>query len=159
MLAAPFNGEEVSDALSQMHPTKSPGPDGMCALFYQKYWPIVGPDIVKRVLGILNHGEEIESINQTHIVLIPEKKKCESPGDYRPISLCNVLYKLVAKVLANRMKKILPDIIHESQSGFVPGRLIIDNILVAYECFHYLRKKKKRQEWFLGFKARHEQSV
>ena len=152
MLTEPFQSEEVVEALNQMHPTKAPGPDGMCALFYQKYWDIVGPDVITTVLDILNNGSDISALNQTHIVLIPKKKICDSPADYRPISLCNVLYKIVSKVLANRLKKVLPDIIHDSQSGFVPGRLITDNILVAYECFHYLRKKKTGKMGYLGLK-------
>lgn len=114
MLAATYTGAEVKDALDQMHPTKAPGPDGMSAIFYQAFWPTVGGDVVERVLGILNRGEEIESINNTHVVLIPTKKKCESPMDYRPISLCNVIYKVVSKVVANRLKKVLPYVIHES---------------------------------------------
>ena len=83
-------------------------------------------DIIHHVLGILKKGEEIDFVNKTHIVLIPKKKTCEPPVDFRPISLCNVLYKLVAKVLANSLKKVLPDIIHESQSGLSRvGELLI----------------------------------
>ena len=152
MLRAPYVGEEVYEALMQMHPTKAPGPDGMCALFYQKMWSIVGEDVIKKVLDILNNGGDIGAINQTYLALIPKKKQCETPVDYRPISLCNVIYKLVSKVLANRLKKVLPNIIHESQSGFVPGRLITDNILVAYECFHYLRKKRTGRAGYMGLK-------
>ena len=80
--------------------------------------------MIKKVLELLNDGDEMSSVNHTYIALIPKKKQCETSGDYRPISLCNVIYKLASKVLANRLKKVLPDIIHESQSGFVPGRLI-----------------------------------
>ena len=152
MLGAPFTGEEVYEALLQMHPTKAPGPDGMCALFYQKAWVHVGNDVICKVLDILNNGGNVKELNHTFIALIPKKKNCETPADYRPISLCNVIYKLVSKVLANRLKKVLPEIIHESQSGFVPGRLITDNILVAYECFHYLRKKKTGRDGYLGLK-------
>ncbi|XP_057247591.1 uncharacterized protein LOC130589950 [Beta vulgaris subsp. vulgaris] len=152
MLKAEYTREEVQEALSQMHPTKAPGPDGMCALFYQKFWDIVGLDVTEKVLDILNHGGDVRPLNHTHIVLIPKKKVCESPVDFRPISLCNVLYKLVSKVLANRLKRVLPVVIHESQSGFVPGRLITDNILVAYECFHFLRKKKKGKTGYMGLK-------
>lgn len=108
--------------------------------------------MVNKVLDILNNDGDVGSINHTHIALIPQKKHCESPIDFRPISLCNVLYKMVSKVLANRLKKVLPDVIHETQSGFVPGRLITDNILVAYECFHYLRKHKKGKTGYLGLK-------
>ena len=152
MLEEPYRGEEITEALKQMHPTKAPGPDGMCALFYQRYWGTVDDDVVATALHILNGEGNISSINQTYIALIPKKKDCESPADYRPISLCNILYKIISKVLANRLKRVLPNVIHESQSGFVPGRLITDNILVACECFHYLRKKKKGREGYMGLK-------
>ncbi|XP_048498315.1 uncharacterized protein LOC104897505 [Beta vulgaris subsp. vulgaris] len=152
MLAAPFRRDEVLFALSQMHPNKAPGPDGMNALFYQSFWNIIGEDVIDKVLLFLNNIDDIGAVNHTHLVLIPKKQHCESPVDFRPISLCNVLYKLVSKVLANRMKNVLPDVIHESQSSFVPGRLITDNVLVAYECFHFLRKKKTGKKGFLGLK-------
>ena len=135
-----------------MHLNKAPGPDGMNALFYQTFWAHVGDDVTDKVLNMLNNVDNIGAVNETHIVLIPKKKHCESPADYRPISLCNVLYKLVSKVLANRMKIVLPMVIHETQSGFVPGRLITDNVLVAYECFHFLRKKKTGKKGYLGLK-------
>ena len=61
-------------------------------------------------------------------------------------------YKIIFKVLANRIKRVLPSIIHESQSGFVPGQYITDNILVAYECFHFLRKKTRGKEGYMGLK-------
>ena len=152
MLAAPFTREEVTQALTQMHPNKAPGPDGMNALFYQSFWGTIGEDVIDKIMRFLNNVDDIGEVNQTHIVLIPKKKHCESPGDFRPISLCNVIYKLVSKVLANRMKIVLPIAIHETQSGFVPGRLITDNVLVAYECFHYLRKKKAGKKGYLGLK-------
>lgn len=94
-------------------------------------------------MSVLNHGGDVSILNHTHVVLIPKKKICSNPKDFCPISLCNVIYKVISKTLANRMKKVLPPLINEAHSGFVPGRLITDNILVAHECFHYLRKKKK----------------
>lgn len=135
-----------------MHPTKAPGPDGMPALFYKKFWAVVGDDTIAYVLDILNNGAEIGPINQTHIVLIPKKKVCESTNDYRPISLCNVLYKLVSKVISNRLKLVLPHVISEAHSAFVPCRLITDNVLVAYEMFHYPRKKKKGVKGHMAMK-------
>lgn len=142
-LAENFTAEEVRDALFQMHPGEAPGPDGMSALFYQNIWEVVGENVVTTVLRYLNNEENLSEINHTYIILIPKNKICEVPADYRSISLCNMVYKVVAKVLANRLKKFLPCVIHESHSGFVPGRLITDNTLVACECFHYMRKKKK----------------
>ena len=124
MLAEPYKRDEITAALKQMHPTKAPGPDGMCALFYQKYWNIVGGDVEGKIIDILNNKDDIGSLNQTYIALIPKKKICESPIDFRPISLCNVLNEIVSKVLANRLKQVLPIIIDESQSGFIPRRLI-----------------------------------
>jgi hypothetical protein len=85
-------------------------------------------------------------------VLIPKVRRPEYVKELRPISLCNVVYKLVSKVLANRLKKILPEIISPSQSAFVPGRLTTDNILISYEITHFLQRRKKGKEGFAAIK-------
>ena len=126
-----------------MGPTKAPGPDGMNALLYQKFWHIVGNDVSSAVLDFLNSGIKIPEINYTHIVLIPKVKSLEKMTDFRPISLCNVIYKIISKVIANRLKTILPQLISPTQSAFVPGRLITDNVLLAYETLHAMHGRKK----------------
>ncbi|XP_074314656.1 uncharacterized protein LOC141649887 [Silene latifolia] len=141
-LAAAYTGEEVLFALNQMHPLKAPGPDGMNGLFYQTYWHIVGHAVIRLVLNILNGAPFPPGLNDTTIVLIPKKKAPDKMSDFRPISLCNVLYKLVSKVLANRVKQFLGDIVSENQSAFTPGRLISDNILVAFELFHHMKNTR-----------------
>lgn len=94
-LAAGYTGEEVIQAVFQMHPLKAPGPDGMSTMFYQQCWEVIGSDVVSTVLNVLNNKAEISDINHTHIVLIPNKKVCKSLADFRPIVLCNVVYKIV----------------------------------------------------------------
>ena len=81
--------------------------------------------------------------NEHVIVLIPKKSKPESLSDMRPIALCNVLYKIVAKMLSNRMKTVLGSVVSESQSAFIPGRAITDNILISSEIMHFLKRKRQ----------------
>ena len=96
-LSTEFTAKEVKVALFQMGPTKAPGPDGMNALFYQKFWHIVGDSVVLAVLDFLNNGNMLLDINHTNIVLTPKVKNPERMFEFRPISLCNVIYKIISK--------------------------------------------------------------
>lgn len=140
-----FSASKVKEALFLMSPIKAPGPDGLPALYFQKYWHIVGQDVSQLVMDILNNNRDPGDINSTHIILIPKCKNPASPKYFRPISLCNLGMKMVSKTLANRIKKILPDIVDDGQSGFISGRLITNNALVAMECSHWLKKKKGKR--------------
>lgn len=141
-LTKPFTPEEVKAALFMMGPNKAPGPDGLTAGFFQFHWEAVGQNVMDAVLHFLNGGRMPESVNSTTLVLIPKVKHPQEMKQFRPISLCNVIYKICSKILANRLRGCLDEIISEEQSAFVPGRLITDNVLVAYECTHYLKRKK-----------------
>lgn len=152
LLLKPYTSMEIGEALSQMHPLKSPGPDGMPALFFQKCWDFIKHDISSIILNILNHGDSPSALNSTHICLIPKKKNPITPTDFRPISLCNVSYKIISKVITNRLKKILPDIVHINQSAFVPGRQITDNALLAFELFHMMKNSKAQKRGNFAFK-------
>jgi hypothetical protein len=147
-----FSREEIKEAIDQMHPLKAPGPDGLPALFYQKYWHIVGVEVQNLALSILNRNGDPRDINKTFLVLIPKGKNPSSPKDFRPISLCNVVMKIVTKTVANRLKVTLPDVIDIEQSAFVQGRLTTDNALIAMECFHWLKKKRKGKKGIMALK-------
>ncbi|XP_024172251.1 uncharacterized protein LOC112178325 [Rosa chinensis] len=151
-LCAPYSAAEIKTALFQMYPTKAPGPDGMPPLFFQKYWEIVGSDVVSAVQLFLHTGQFLGEINYTHICLIPKVKDPVSVSDLRPIALCNVLYKICSKVIANRLKKILSHIISPFQSAFIPGRLITDNTLVANEVSHFIHNCYSSSEGVFSLK-------
>ena len=151
-LSEEFTEDEVKVVLNQMTPLKSPGPDGMPPLFFQHYWDLVGKDITTYVLSFLNSASLPENLNHTFITLIPKVKNPKLVFDFRPISLCNVLYKIFSKVLANRLKKILPHIITEHQSAFTKDWLILDNILVAFEWLHCLQNHKSFKGGFMALK-------
>ncbi|KAL5735902.1 hypothetical protein ACOSQ2_030690 [Xanthoceras sorbifolium] len=151
-LGEAFTRAEVRSAVFEMGPNKAPGPDGFHALFFQKFWNVVGEDVSSVCLKVLNGGYSIEEFNTTNVVLIPKVKNPERMTDFRPISLCSVIYKTVSKVMANRLKEILPFIISSEQSAFVPGRLIFDNIMVAFELLHSIKKQKKGKRGYAAIK-------
>ena len=123
-LVMEYKPEEVASAIKEMAPLKAPGPNGMPPLFYQSYWPDVGMEVTQVVLSYLNSGSILRSINHTFISLILKVKNPEKVTDFRPISLCNVIYKIVSKVITNRLKHWLNSLISKTQSAFTVGRLI-----------------------------------
>ncbi|XP_060969989.1 uncharacterized protein LOC115713780 [Cannabis sativa] len=148
----PVTEEEVKRAVFQMHPDKSPGPDGMTPAFYQKSWSIVGKDVIQMVHNFLATGEFEEGCADANIVLIPKNKKPENMTQLRPIALCNVSYKIITKVVVNRMKPFMDRVVSENQSAFIPGRLISDNVLISFEVLHYLKRKRKWKDGFMALK-------
>lgn len=148
-LLAPISDEEIRITVFQMGALKSPGPDGFSGIFYQKYWSIVGHDVCRLVSSFFSNTISMEKLNRTEIALIPKVPNLELVTQFRPISLCNYSYKIISKILANRLQPLLDNFISPQQCAFIPGRQIQDNVLVAHEAFHSL---KIRRNFFFFFK-------
>ena len=131
---------------------KALGPDGLPPLFYQKFWLAIGEDVSKAVLNCLNLGSIPSSINHTFITSIPKVKSPSVVLEFRPIALCNVIYKLVSKVVANMLKKVLPYIISDSQSAFQSNKAISNKILVAFKLLHHMKTHKSKKAGFMTLK-------
>jgi hypothetical protein len=140
---------EILETLKDMKRNASPGPDGFNVEFYIATWEWIGQDVVQLVRNFFKTGIMPAHINDTHIALIPKKLVPLVPADYRPISLCNVIYKLIAKCLANRIKPHLPDYIHPSQQAFIEGRRISNNIIIAQEVTHSFALKSWKNQAFM----------
>lgn len=151
-LSLPFSKEEVTEALFQMHPCKAPEPDGMSAIFFQRFWSSVGHGVINVVLGVQNCGASLVSLNHTFIALIPKVRKSKCPAEFRPIRLCNVVFKVITKVIANKLKVFLLSVVDLAQSAFVLGRLITDNALLAYEIVHSMKHNKAVSKGSSAFK-------
>ena len=137
-----LNEEECKIALKEMKNNKSPGSDGITTEFYKIFWN----DIKKFYIDSLNHsyqcGALIELQNQSIISLIPKSDKDTSIlENWRPISLLNVDYKIATKTIANRLKKVLPKLIHDSQTGFLKESNLNENIRTIFEVLDYVEEK------------------
>ncbi|KAK2649868.1 hypothetical protein Ddye_017357 [Dipteronia dyeriana] len=126
------------------NPLKAPGRDGFPATFYPKFWGTVGEEVTSLCLEILNKGICLKDINSTVITLIPKTQNPTNMEDYRPISLCNVLYKIITKAMTNRLRGVIGEIISETQCAFIPGRMISDNTIVGFECLCRLKRWKRK---------------
>ncbi|KAF7802375.1 ribonuclease H [Senna tora] len=153
LLSKPFSKMEIETALFQMQGGKAPGPDGMSPMFFQHCWNTVHEGVTNMVSSFVSRGHILRTMNQTHIALIPKVEYPSSFKDYRPISLCNTTYKIISKVLTNRLQAVMADIISPNQNAFVKGRLIQDNILIASETLHYIRGCKRTKGGWVTLKV------
>jgi len=151
-LTEPFTKAEFRSAIFSMHPDKCSGPDGYSPGFYQHFWNLCSDDIFKECCAWLDTGQFPPDLNITNIALIPKGSSQVSMKDWRPIALCNVLYKIIAKVLANRLKPVLSQCISDNQYAFVPGRSILDNAMVAIEVLHFMQTKTRGADRYVALK-------
>ena len=117
-----FSKEEVVKVLQEMEGDKAPGPDGFTMAFFQKCWSVVEIDVMAFCDHFHRSSEFERSLNASFLSLIPKKNNALNIKDFRPISLVGSVYKLLSKVLANRLRRVLDNLISESQNSFVGGR-------------------------------------
>ena len=132
-----------------MKKNASPGPDGFNVGFFTSAWSWIGDDVRALVTNFYTTGIMPPHLNDTHLALIPKKLVCHVPSDFSPISLCNVVYKIIVKSLANRLKEHLTDYVLPSQQAFIQGRRISNNIIVAQEIAHSFSLKSWDSQDFM----------
>ena len=132
-----------------LKPFKAPGADDLHAGFFQYYWADVQPSVCKEVLQNFEARKVLEYLNETLITLIPKCSSPESFNSYRPISLCNTIYKVVTKIIVGRFRPFLDKLISLIQTAFVPRRRGLDKVVITQELIHSLDNKKGKK----GFMA------
>lgn len=134
--------EEIRKAIWDLRPLKAPGPNGFPRVFYKSYWDTVKNQVIKMVQGNFRAKTITRGFNKTMLVLIPKTKNAVDFNQFRLISLCNFSYKIVAKIIASRLRPLLPNLISPNQGAFIEGKWIVENTVVAHELAHKIRTHK-----------------
>jgi exonuclease III len=144
ILTKPITEEEIIKVIWSMESNKAPGPDGFSILFYKTCWDIIKADLLKMAQGFMKKAKIGGGTNSTYLALIPKETNPETFARFRPISLCNASYKILAKLLATRIKPLLNRLISSNQGGFVEGRHILDNVIQVQEIIHSSKQRNEK---------------
>ncbi|KAL6208770.1 hypothetical protein ACLB2K_019715 [Fragaria x ananassa] len=136
--------EEIQEAINSIGALKAPGPNGIHASFYQNCWNEVKDTVIPMIKACFRDGKLIRNINHTNNALIPKSENPTKVNDFRPISLCNVSYKIITKIMIKRLRPLLTKCILKNQGAFAPGRSIHDNVLIAHEIFSDFNRRSGR---------------
>ncbi|CAL1382524.1 unnamed protein product [Linum trigynum] len=152
-LTAEVLPSEVRSTVFAMGSKQAPGSDGFTGKFFKAFWDIVGTLVVEAVISFFTSSRMLRSFNHTWLTLIPKVDSVETIRQLRPISLCQFVYKVITKIMAERLASMLPQIVSEGQNGFIRDRQIIDNILIGHELMHYLKIKRQGKKGYMALKA------
>jgi hypothetical protein len=141
-LTSVINEQEVKDAVFQMKHNKAPGPDGFPAEFYQIFWETIKKDLMALFKDFYEDKLPFFSLNFGTMTLLPKQKEATHIRQFRPICLLNVSFKIFTKVMVNRLTGIATRLINPSQTAFIPGRNIMEGVVMLHETIHELHKKK-----------------
>ena len=139
-----FSKEEIWNAISSLNSDKAPGPDGFPIAFWIFSWEFVKEEVLGFFREFHDQCRFVKNLNATFLVLIPKKQTVEDFKDLRPISLVGGLYKILTKVFANIIKRVLDKVISKSQNAFVKGRQILDAMLIANELVDSTMRRKEQ---------------
>lgn len=140
LLQSPVMEDEIIKTLFAMPKDKCPGPDGYPLEFFKSSWSKVGGEVVEAVKEFFRNGRLLKDLNTTFIALIPKTPEACSLGDFRPISCCNLIYKIISKIIENRLKPLLKCCISPNQTAFQKGRSLGENVLLATELIRNYQK-------------------
>nr|GFB29638.1 RNA-directed DNA polymerase, eukaryota [Tanacetum cinerariifolium] len=143
-LEAPLSRDEIRKAVWGCGENKSPGPDGFTFEFFRKFWDVVGPDLCIAVEWFFEHCSFSKGCNSSFIALIPKNLDPKIVSDYRPISLIGSLYKVVTKILVNRLSMVIPDLILDVQTAFLPNCQILDGPFILNELLSWCKQKNQQ---------------
>jgi len=143
ILVANFTESEVREAIFQMEHNKAPGPDGFPAEFYQVFWGVIKDDLLPLFYEFHKEALDLFSLNFGIISLIPKTQNATTIQQYRPICVLNVSFKIFTKVGTNRLNKVAKSVVSPTQTAFMPGRNIMEGVVILHETIHELHTKKR----------------
>ena len=148
LLTSEFTVSEVKDAVFQMEHNKAPGPDGFPAEFYQVFWEVIKDDLMALFTDFHKEDLNLFILNFGIITLIPKVQEATKIQQYRPICVLNVSFKIFTKVATNRLNKVAQTVVSPMQIAFLPGRNIMEGVVILHETIHELHTKKTEWDHF-----------
>ncbi|CAL1408297.1 unnamed protein product [Linum trigynum] len=152
-LTAAVLPSEVQKTVFAMGSKQAPGSDDFTGKFFKAFWDVVGSSVIDAVCSFFATSRMLRSFNHTWLTLIPKVETVENMRQLRPISLCQFVYKVITKIMAERLACILSQIISEGQNAFIRERQIVDNVLLGHELMHYLKIKTRGKKGYMALKV------